>query len=374
MTAATSQQQEFQPGAMRAFCPTCNRDHGAYIRIPGGVFQCQHCGTRQNGDAMESQRDKELAEQAARRSIARQRGNPPSNNDSLDIITARIHTELAAVRDHGKQMVVHIIQAGKGLVRARTLVKHGEWGKWLDQNFALSEETARNFIHVAEFQARHPDIDLTPAAPTVLYYFARTSVPIPAVQEFIKLLEAGNPVTSATVSTLIKHSAADEKIVTESAPATVRAAVEGGELSIRKAATITKAYLAAPTPVQEVVKTYGVTDPELVPALVQLHQRGSESFAEIAATGAIQSSAETVPLEAATIRDLNAMLAEKAYFHRVGNAPDFLVDVQARIVSAEAGRLILTASDEEIRHIAAILNRTDGGLFARLTIKGESSS
>lgn len=42
------------------------------------------------------------------------------------------------------------IEIGKRLIAAKELVGHGNFGKWLEDNFNLSQQTARKFMQVAE--------------------------------------------------------------------------------------------------------------------------------------------------------------------------------------------------------------------------------
>ena len=42
------------------------------------------------------------------------------------------------------------IEIGKRLIAAKKLVEHGDWSKWLEDNFQLKERSAQNFMAVAE--------------------------------------------------------------------------------------------------------------------------------------------------------------------------------------------------------------------------------
>ena len=42
------------------------------------------------------------------------------------------------------------IAAGGKLLEAKSQQKHGEWGPWLKRHFSLSQETARQWMHLAE--------------------------------------------------------------------------------------------------------------------------------------------------------------------------------------------------------------------------------
>ena len=42
------------------------------------------------------------------------------------------------------------IEVGKRLIQAKSLVQHGQWQLWLNDNFQLSQNTAGRFMQVAE--------------------------------------------------------------------------------------------------------------------------------------------------------------------------------------------------------------------------------
>jgi len=59
------------------------------------------------------------------------------------------------------QTAQNIIEVGKRLIQAKSLVQHGQWLNWLEQNFQLKERMARNFMQCAErFGNRHTNADL----------------------------------------------------------------------------------------------------------------------------------------------------------------------------------------------------------------------
>ena len=68
---------------------------------------------------------------------------PPDASTSLEELTSGIHFYL-------REMGQNVIEIGKRLILAKSLVRHGEWQAWLEDNFALSQMTANNFMRVAE--------------------------------------------------------------------------------------------------------------------------------------------------------------------------------------------------------------------------------
>ena len=62
---------------------------------------------------------------------------------TLEVLTLEVKFYL-------NQTAQNIIEVGKRLNQAKELVPHGEWGKWLEDNFSLSQNTANKFMNVAK--------------------------------------------------------------------------------------------------------------------------------------------------------------------------------------------------------------------------------
>ena len=74
---------------------------------------------------------------------------------SLDVTLMQLEEE---IKLHLNQINQHIIELGKQLIQAKSLVPHGQWQTWLQNNFQLSYPTATKFIKCAE---RFPNDSIT---------------------------------------------------------------------------------------------------------------------------------------------------------------------------------------------------------------------
>ncbi len=54
------------------------------------------------------------------------------------------------IKFHLGQMAGHAVEIGKCLIEAKEQVGHGEWAKWLEENFKLKRQSAQNFMSIAE--------------------------------------------------------------------------------------------------------------------------------------------------------------------------------------------------------------------------------
>ena len=54
------------------------------------------------------------------------------------------------IKFHLGQMAGHAIEIGKCLIQAKAQVGHGNFGKWVEENFQLKYRSAKNFMDIAE--------------------------------------------------------------------------------------------------------------------------------------------------------------------------------------------------------------------------------
>jgi DNA repair exonuclease SbcCD ATPase subunit len=60
-----------------------------------------------------------------------------------------IATEINSIKEQTKKMLlVNSIEIGRRLVEAKTIVPHGEWGKWLEESVDYSKSTANNLMKI----------------------------------------------------------------------------------------------------------------------------------------------------------------------------------------------------------------------------------
>ena len=119
---------------------------------------------------------------------------PPINID-----LPQLETE---IKDYLKQTTQNFIEIGKRLILAKSLVKHGEWIYWLENNFKLSYRTAKNFMDCAE---RFPNVKSI-ADLNSTQMIALLALPEADTEKFIEQKEvAGTPVSDMSVKTLRKE-------------------------------------------------------------------------------------------------------------------------------------------------------------------------
>jgi len=94
-----------------------------------------------------------------------------------DLVKVELDQIVATIHENYKKTATALIEIGRGLLRAKELLPHGEWGGWLDANFGLSQSSATNFMRVAkEFGDRAHILNGCDFGSRVLYALAAPSV------------------------------------------------------------------------------------------------------------------------------------------------------------------------------------------------------
>jgi hypothetical protein len=73
-----------------------------------------------------------------------------SASNRLPILAEEIKRAHAGVKAAVQVAAEHALEAGRGLIEAKALVKHGEWLPWLKKNVGFSERTAQLYMRIVE--------------------------------------------------------------------------------------------------------------------------------------------------------------------------------------------------------------------------------
>ncbi len=74
----------------------------------------------------------------------------PDRSNFLTDLAARIRAEHKATVDALRSAVVHGMAAGDLLIEAKTQVPHGQWGKWFEENCAMSSRSGQLYMQLAK--------------------------------------------------------------------------------------------------------------------------------------------------------------------------------------------------------------------------------
>ena len=103
------------------------------------------------------------------------------------------------IKFHLGQMAGHAVEIGKLLIQAKEQVGHGEFGKWVEENFHLNYRMAANFMAVAK---RFSNVQLT-ADLNQTQMMEMLALPAEETEKFIsEKATEGNPVEDMTAKNL----------------------------------------------------------------------------------------------------------------------------------------------------------------------------
>jgi hypothetical protein len=110
---------------------------------------------------------------------------------------AQLAEHATEIRKLRKRAVGDIIEIGKHLIAAKALAGHGNWLPWLEREFGWKEQSARNFMNVAEMAAKSPTVGDLDIDFRGLYLLAAPSTPTEVVADVAAL---GRKVTAKDVA------------------------------------------------------------------------------------------------------------------------------------------------------------------------------
>lgn len=115
-----------------------------------------------------------------------------SNREAVQDAAGRIRLRMSRTAED-------IVEIGRDLIAVKKAVGHGNFLKWIDAEFGMAEQSARNFMNVAD---RFKSTTVGDLPPTVLYALAAPSTPDEVRDEVARRTKAGEKVTTADVKRL----------------------------------------------------------------------------------------------------------------------------------------------------------------------------
>lgn len=117
------------------------------------------------------------------------------------------HNEITAATERIKlrlrRTAEDIVAIGKDLIVIKEQLQHGEFLPWIEREFEMGEQSARNFMNVASRFGANPQ--LLGISPSALYELAAPSTPPEVVQQITAKARDGESVSVAEVKDLKKQ-------------------------------------------------------------------------------------------------------------------------------------------------------------------------
>jgi hypothetical protein len=133
--------------------------------------------------------------------------NAPVITTTKPLSTKEMEEIADRIRARIRRTVEDIIESGRDLATVKDSMEFGEFTKWLDREFSMTDRTARNYMRAAAWAEGKTEI-ISDLSPTTLYLLAAPSTPKEIQAEVVSDLRSGKPVEVQR----IKHRILDAKL------------------------------------------------------------------------------------------------------------------------------------------------------------------
>lgn len=106
------------------------------------------------------------------------------------------------IRNWGRKQNEAIVEIGKELKAAKETLPHGQFTRWIMAEFGMTDRTALNYMHLAEWTEDKPEI-ISGLQPTAIYLLAAPSTPDPAKEEIVSRIQSGEIVRADDVKRVV---------------------------------------------------------------------------------------------------------------------------------------------------------------------------
>jgi hypothetical protein len=119
---------------------------------------------------------------------------------------ARLAELASDIRTRMKRSAIDIYHIGADLLEASTILSHGEFLRWVDAEFSMSQRTAYRFLDVAKaFQDKFAKLANFDIAASALYLLAAPSTPNDARSEALDLAANGETITPNKAKSIVNR-------------------------------------------------------------------------------------------------------------------------------------------------------------------------
>jgi Protein of unknown function (DUF3102) len=101
-----------------------------------------------------------------------------------------------------KQVTADILEIGKRLAKVKAAIGHGRWTTWLQENFAMSVDTAQRYLAVARLSVINRNVRFLPLA--IAYLLTRPGTPQEVIDDIIARGKRGETVSRRQVISVVR--------------------------------------------------------------------------------------------------------------------------------------------------------------------------
>jgi hypothetical protein len=184
------------------------------LRLGGAAADVNKSGTEHRfikASPPKSQDTPDLAARGLQLAFARVQTLPAETGFDYGSLAPEIRSEAKIVADEIKRLVRGaIIEVGAALLKIQLRLPHGQFGKWLSAEFAMTERTARNYMAAAELVSKSETVSVL--RPKTLYLLASPSTPEPVKQAVIERFNSGERLPDRAIRELISEVKSRQKM------------------------------------------------------------------------------------------------------------------------------------------------------------------
>ncbi len=107
-------------------------------------------------------------------------------------VAAELQAATTRIRDRLTRQVKDIIETGRDLIEVKAKLEHGQFERWLAQEFGMTDRTARRFMQAATWAEGKSDT-VSVLTPTAVYLLSAQSTPEGVHEQVVERLEKGLP-------------------------------------------------------------------------------------------------------------------------------------------------------------------------------------
>ena len=101
----------------------------------------------------------------------------------------------ARIKVRMSRTAADIIEIGQDLIAVKEALPHGAFSRWIESEFGMGEQTARNLMQCAQRFGKTPTVGVLP--PAVLYALSAPSTPDEVITEAVERADSGEILTAS---------------------------------------------------------------------------------------------------------------------------------------------------------------------------------
>ena len=130
---------------------------------------------------------------------------PFTYSDLPALVAAEVEAATTRIKDRLTRQVKDIIETGRDLIEVKSKLPHGQFERWLAQEFGMTDRSARRFMQAANWAEGKSDT-VSVLTPTTVYLLSAKSTPDIVHEQVVERIAMGLPAESEMARHLIKEA------------------------------------------------------------------------------------------------------------------------------------------------------------------------